>query len=568
MLAGGMANGEALSRPVVMRTLFLAVVVVVPLCALAAYLYRHDRASERLIHEREALSVVDVGAEAIARHARVVESDLLFLQHQNLLDRFLSGTPGSREALEAEYLDFCRSKKIYDQVRVIDRTGQEVLRVNSNRGRPAIVPRDKLQVRATPEYLRRTVEIEAGEIHVSAFDLNVEQGSVEEPLKPVIRFSASVFDRAGQRRGMVILNFLGEHLLRALADSSRSFEGSLFLINEEGYYLKGPDRDSEWGFVFGNERSFGQDHPQAWRLVSGGDRRQFVNGQGLYAFRPVRIGRFPEDVLTVVAWVPQSVMGRAAKSWRERALYAGSALLPLVLAGAWYVSYAGHRQRAHERRVEESESRLRTLSQELLAAGERERSALSRDLHDDLGQLVTSITLDLERAQQVPDGRRAQAIERALLGARQLLARLHAIATRVRPRILDELGLRDAVRSYLTEFQEGTGILVKAELHLDERPLPRVLSENVYRILQEALTNVSKHARCSRVEVVLSVEDPGLSLRIEDRGAGFDPELPTAGLGLLGMRERVELLGGSLTLRSVPDAGTRIEIVLPVAERA
>jgi signal transduction histidine kinase len=120
------------------------------------------------------------------------------------------------------------------------------------------------------------------------------------------------------------------------------------------------------------------------------------------------------------------------------------------------------------------------------------------------------------------------------------------------------------VRSYLAEFEDRTGIAVSAELKFAERPIPRLLSENVYRILQEALTNVAKHARSPTVRVLLRVNDEQLSLSVSDRGVGFDPQASTAGFGLLGMRERAELLGGRHAVRSRPGAGTEVEVLLPI----
>jgi signal transduction histidine kinase len=555
---------DALRGSVLARSALPLLAVGGPLVAFAVLLYERDLATERRLHEHDGLAVADLHARMISREATVVESDLMYLLRQRSLEEFLDGRPGSQERLESEYLAFSGLKKLYDQIRVIDAGGREVVRINYNGGRPAVVPERELQPKAARFYFQETIGLQPGEIYVSPLDLNVEHDRIEQPLKPMIRFAAPLFDDTGARRGIVVLNYLGERLLETLADTSASHHGVLLLLNRAGHYLRGSRPEDEWGFMLGHDRTFGKDHPQAWRRITGEERGQFVDAEGLFTFRSIRLGRVPADALTIVAWVPRGMMRRATDQFRNRTLLAGAALFPPLFAASWYVSYASFLRRSHERQLAESEARLRKLSLELLRAQERERSALSRDLHDGLGQLVTSITLDLERAQQVRSDERDRTVDRALAGARLLLERIHEITSRVRPRILDELGLRDAVRSYLAEFEDRTGIAVSAELKFAERPIPRLLSENVYRILQEALTNVAKHARSPTVRVLLRVNDEQLSLSVSDRGVGFDPQASTAGFGLLGMRERAELLGGRHAVRSRPGAGTEVEVLLPI----
>jgi signal transduction histidine kinase len=556
---------DALRPSVTRKALLLLVAVGTPLAGFAIALYWRDLSVERRLRERDSLSLVDLASDTIAREITVVRSDLLLLLHEPLLGDLGRGAgPEERRRIEEKFVAFCTLKRMYDRIRVLDREGREIAAVDYHRGRPAPVGGEDLQIEGDRESLRRAGALGPDEVHVSGLDLSRRHGRIERPLKPVIRFAAPVFDRDGERTGVLVLHYLGERLLRALDDAAAGFPGSLLLLGEEGSYLRGPRPEDEWGLALGHGHRFADDHAGAWEEIAGRYRGQLLAGDGLFTFRELKLDLRPGGAIVVVAHVPRDVLRSGTDLWRWRALVTATVGAPALLAAGWYVSYSMHVRREHERRLAESESRLRRLSHELLDAQERERTALSRDLHDDLGQLVTLIALDLERARQAGEANRSASIERALDGTRRVLERLHEIAFRIRPRSLDELGLREAARSFLTEFEESTGIEVAARLSIDVAHLPRTVAENAFRILQEGLTNVSKHARTNDVEVDLRTAGDALTLRIADRGVGFDAEHPAEGLGLLGMRERVELLGGTLDVRSRPGAGTTVEARLPL----
>ncbi len=246
-------------------------------------------------------------------------------------------------------------------------------------------------------------------------------------------------------------------------------------------------------------------------------------------------------------------------------LFSGAAAGLITVLG-WYLAYVGALRRQQARHIAESEARLRTLSARLMTAQEDERRSISRDLHDEMGQLVTSVSLDLQRAAQAEPAKKDELIARALRGTECLLERIHEVSARLRPTLLDDLGLKDAVQSLLGDFEHHTGVVPRADLRLDGAELPAVVSENVYRILQEALTNVSKHAQAAEVFVELRAAAGWVELAVRDEGAGFRPEaLDGKRLGILGMRERAELLDGTFELTSEPGKGTRVRVTLPLS---
>jgi signal transduction histidine kinase len=563
--------------PRVLRRWFAIIVPAALLTgAVVLALYYQDRSNEYAISRQAGSHRVDLHSDIILREMKSVRSDLLYLANQAVLRDFLSGRAANRRELEDEYLLFCRQRAMYDQIRYLDSNGDERVRVNYNDGRPAIVLPPELQPKAGRYYFTQAIRLEGGEVFASLFDLNIEHGKIERPLKPVIRFATPVFDAQGHKRGILILNYLGAVLLNKLAEVSVGEPGQVWLLNPDGYFLRGPAPDDEWGFMLGHDRTFASYFAAEWPQLAGSGRGQFRTGRGLFTFRTLSMraspagalpGADPEDPeLLVVGFIPTRVLDGPAPLLLQRLMLLYGVVLLLLIVLAWYLAYAGVLRRDHERHLAESAARLRTLSTQLLTAQEDERRSLSRDLHDELGQVVTSITLDLQRVAQTDEPtRKGELIGRALHGAGCLLDHLHEISTRLRPTLLDDLGLKDAVQSLLSEYEMRTGIPTRAELCFEPIPLPKAVSENLYRILQEALTNVAKHARAGEVFVSLRVAGTLAALTVRDTGVGLAAEAPDGKrLGILGMRERAELLDGRFVLKSEPGRGTTVEVVIPL----
>jgi signal transduction histidine kinase len=569
-----------LSPGVLRRLLTIFLPVALLSGGLVLALYSHDVAKEHALYEQAGKHLVDLQAEIILRELKTVESDLFYLANQAVLIDFLSGKQTGKGPLEKEYRLFCRYRGLYDQVRYLDTTGRERIRINDNNGRLAVVPEGELQSKADRYYFWGTMRLGRGQVFVSPLDLNVEHGQVERPLKPAIRFATPVFDRPGNKQGILVLNYLGASLIRQLDAVSVTFPGSTLLLNRGGSFLRGPTPADEWGFVLGHGRTFATYYPDEWPRLGRSAAGQLTTGQGLFTFRtlaprpnaysPPPADQFDPDAgdpaLIVVSHIPPEVLDRRSTLLLRRLLVVCGVILVLLFALAWYLAYAAALRRNHERQITESEARLRALSTQLLTAQEDERRRLSRDLHDELGQLVTAVTLDLQRASRAGEPEKARdLIGRALRGSECLLSSIQEIAARVRPALLDDLGLKAAVQHLLSGYERRTGIATRADLHVEDPEVPPAVAENVYRILQEALTNVSKHARSPEVQVELHAAGGRVVLTVRDSGVGFAPEaLGGKGLGLLGMRERAELLGGTFAVRAAPGQGAEVQATIPV----
>lgn len=205
------------------------------------------------------------------------------------------------------------------------------------------------------------------------------------------------------------------------------------------------------------------------------------------------------------------------------------------------------------------------LSARLQAAQERERSRIARELHDELGQLLTALQLDLTWLEErLPDklAPRAEAMQELLEQTVQTVRRL---ATRLRPQIIDDLGLSAGLDWLGRELCGRKGIEYRVEAHRAVAALTEESVTALFRICQEALLNIVRHSDASAVEVKVEITQERVRLLVEDNGSGFVEEGSTSGLGIAGMRERANLLGGKLTIESRPGEGVRIEVVAPAA---
>jgi signal transduction histidine kinase len=224
--------------------------------------------------------------------------------------------------------------------------------------------------------------------------------------------------------------------------------------------------------------------------------------------------------------------------------------------------------------VEQRTAELTELSQHLIRVSEEEKAKLARELHDTLGSNLTAINMDLNWIQRrlPPEGPREvkERLQRVLQMLTETVELKHEVIEGLRPSHLDNLGLAFAMRSHCREFTRRTGLPCEVDVHEDFDELDPAWSIAFYRIAQESLTNITKHAQASRVRISLNREDDGIRLRITDDGVGLSEEALSKpkSHGVVGMRERMRQAGGRFQIRR-PDegSGTVVEAFLPAAAK-
>ena len=309
---------------------------------------------------------VEIQAANIDSEIQQVSSDLMLLANQkdmrDLWDDYGVPHSGVLADLSQEHLRVARYRRLYDQIRVFDEGGKEIVRVNFNDGRPAVVPQQKLQNKKDRYYFRDTLDLAPGEVFVSPLDLNIEHGKIEQPLKPMLRFGTPVSDRRGNKRGIVLLNFFGAKLLQRFASQLTAPQGSqAMLLNTDGYWLYSPHLDKNWGFMYEDrkDRVFANDYPDAWQEIKSNESVQIETGRGLFtsktvypllegqksstgsgeAFSPSKAQMGAKEYhWKIVLFAPSEVL---YASRNKRRIYAALALtlLALTLAfGSWWLA--------------------------------------------------------------------------------------------------------------------------------------------------------------------------------------------------------------------------------------
>ena len=229
---------------------------------------------------------------------------------------------------------------------------------------------------------------------------------------------------------------------------------------------------------------------------------------------------------------------------------------------------------SRSQQLEEAEKTARKLLAEnrqlvhtSLAVQEEERKHLARELHDELGQCITAIQADAKSIRDLSQGRdeRITASSGAILDvSSRIYEVVHSMMQRLRPGILDDLGLVEALQEEISAWQDrNPNTKCTFNTSGDLASLGERINITIYRIVQECLTNVAKYANAARVTIDLSVNSDGLVLNVRDDGKGMDLSAPGSGLGLIGMRERAEALGGTFSITSEPGKGLSITVTVP-----
>jgi len=291
----------------------------------------------------------------------------------------------------------------------------------------------------------------------------------------------------------------------------------------------------------------------------------------------------------VAGGVPCALAGWTVVPLGDRALIAvagGGEASEAFLGAAQDLILASLKRARLHRRLAEREMQRSRLLQAVLTAQEEERGRISRDLHDQIGQALTALVLGLDKHLDGPRTRGEDAAGSAgavtaatggesaddLVDLRRLkelalttLGDVRRIALDLRPSVLDELGLEAAIRRHAREVRDRFGIDVSVLVRLPRR-LSRQEETVLYRVAQESLTNVVRHAKARTASVVVTMADGYVQMVVEDDGEGFDPAalVPAEQVGLVGMRQRLEFLGGSLRVESAPGRGTTVHGRVPV----
>jgi PAS domain S-box-containing protein len=331
------------------------------------YTTEHSR-----IESTESLNV-DLARRMILEDIADVVKDLRFLaehiEHQGLPEAL----PWTREQrIAEEFKVFAKNKGLYDQIRYLDNNGMEIVRVNYNDGDVEVVPYGALQNKSSRYYFREALAQEPGGIYLSRFDLNVENGHIEEPFKPVIRFGTPVIDHNGNKSGIVLINYLGARLIENFTRAAAGIADHIELLNNEGFWLSSPQHENEWAFMLDRNIRFQNTHPIAWNVISAHESGQFQTDKGLFTFSTVHplkaalevvspaLDNFPQQAplpqWKIISHIPASRIASTLPQFLRNNAPLYLSLFVLVFIGTGFLARTIHlhhiadAQRAYEQR--------------------------------------------------------------------------------------------------------------------------------------------------------------------------------------------------------------------------
>lgn len=214
-------------------------------------------------------------------------SDLFVLSEGEILRKYLQNNSlVNWIELNRAFSLFVRRKPYYDQIRLLDTKGKEITRVNRTSEDPEIVPKAELQDKSDRYYFQSAITLAQGEIYISPLDLNMEQGKIEEPVVPTIRFATPVYDGYGEKRGVLIINYTPIELLQKIKDIFKSLRGKVTMHNSDGYWLMGAETEKLWGFMYSSKETFESEEPEVWRKIKYSNNNGLVpTSNGIYIFQ-------------------------------------------------------------------------------------------------------------------------------------------------------------------------------------------------------------------------------------------------------------------------------------------
>ncbi len=264
---------------------FIILNIIIVISIFLSHKYQFENNKEKLIYTKknDIKNIQDISINIL----NFIYSDLKYLEKEPFLRKWLDNPcDENQQNLSECYLAIVSSKKIYDQVRFLDEKGQEIARANYNNNNPKIVTKDKLQNKGRRYYFKDAFDLSIGNIFVSPLDLNIEKGQIEEPIKPMLRFAVPIFNKKGEKKGIVLINYLARDLLKKVKKQISSTKSNIYLTNSNGFYLIAPNKDSEWGFMYKNKEKFNleNDYPELWKNIQIKQKNVIDNEKGLFIY--------------------------------------------------------------------------------------------------------------------------------------------------------------------------------------------------------------------------------------------------------------------------------------------
>lgn len=589
---------------------FLTFFTPITLCVLIGFyaLQWNEHSQYTEVKKTEEHEHVNLIRSSIYRDLESLSYDALVLADSEALLTYLNkNSPENHQKLVDRLVTFSNDRLIFDQIRFLDETGMEVVRVNLLDDDVVAVPVAKLQDKGGRYYFKESIVLRRHQLYFSPLDLNVENGQVETPYKPVIRVATPVFDLNGKKRGVLILNYLAKTLLDRFDTLISAEERKEYsLVNDDGFWLDSADPEDEWGFMLGKTDTVGKRFPEAWQKMGESESGQFSNGNGLFTYSTVAIrspfitrqnasGKSGPSLITNKKWriiSHQSYDDIKFDILDRRYINEWGIVLALVLTLATISWWLG-KERRLRKEVELSLMLSKEEAEKANTAKSEFLAAMSHDLRTPLNaimgfaeimQLKTFGSLgDPHYEKYVTDIHDSGSLLVSLINDVLDLSKIEAGKYILAEEVLDVPSLVETSFRQLSKMAEASHQKLSSDIPPD---FPKLLGDNraLTQVLNNLISNAIKFTPANgSIEVLASVEaDNAICLKITDTGIGMsdtglikalkpfeqaDSSNPRnkegTGLGLHLCVNLMKLFGGSLDITSKIAVGTTVTLLFP-----
>ena len=604
-------SDKPLSLTRAVLSIFLPVAAI--LFGLLGFIYLVEVRSESRIFETTEQKLLDSLERLLAGEMREVVADVRMLANHHGTQELIAGDASYRHLLENDFLNFSTYKGLYDQIRYLDETGMEVVRINYNQGSPSVVPVHRLQNKGGRYYFTDAFALQPNQVFASPLDLNIEQGAIEQPLKPMLRVATPVQNAKGEKRGIVLVNYLGKRILESLTESYHG-AGDILLVNADGYFLKGYQADDEWGFMYpdGGQHTLAARYPRLWARMLGANADNLRNDDGLFTFRTI-LPVLEADISSsgarhadasrgeafdaaqyrwyMVSHVPPQVLTAASDRLGVNLARSYAVLLVLLGLAAWYLGRMRKKHADAQVALAEAAARLTRSNADL----QEFAYIASHDLQEPLRKITAfGSRLQAKYGAELGDQGRDY-LERMTGASRRMQSLIEDLLTYSRvttkAQAYEFIDLGELVREVLSDLETRIDD-TQGRIELGKLPTIEADPTQMRQLLQNLIGNALKFHHPEQPPVVIIHAEPSrlgdtdsVRLSVKDNGIGFDAkyaerifgpfqrlhgrgEYQGTGIGLSVCKKIANRHGGDIQAVSEPGKGAIFTIHLPLRQQS
>ena len=574
----------------------LGFLIMLILFSVGAYYYAKRNVQKEVeIQSQKVSALVEVNLQEKMLN---IEDHISFLTRATELE--FNKDKEAVEHIEQLYLNFSQTFRYYDQIRFLDTEGTEKVRVNYKDGVASLVPEDQLQSKKHRYYFADAMKVPDGNIYMSPLDLNIEHNQIEQPLKPMLRIAQKVRDEKGDTIGVVLLNYLADHILNVVKEFES--EGQIWFVNEKGYYFIADSPDKEWGFMYDDKKelTFQNEFPPEGEIILKQESGQFQSDNGAFTYfslSPVHYSDNLIDIKSVGKWhlviyVSNDIIAAKIVEFYEGGfIYMAFATL-LILILLWFVASFRASKIDYQKQLEVSNDELRAS----LETKNKFFSIISHDLRSPFATFVGYTDLVGIQGDQMEKDELLNifsVLDKSAKATYKLLedllswARMQSGKLKASPQVYP---IEDSITKVVTVAQETahkkeiklTSDVTKGNVFADQNMITTVI--------RNIISNAIKFTpRGGGITVSTYIEDVDgvdfMVVKIKDNGVGMPPEVAEnlfnlskggnslrgtedeegTGFGLILCKNLVELNGGDIQLKSVINEGTQFCFTVPLS---